>query len=110
MAQRPTKQGFYSMEADIQRNILSYLATRGIVAWRTNSGKVRNNVYMAPKGTPDIIGYLPSGRFLGIEVKRPKQPLSDSQQAWLERAEKAGCAVMVARSVEEVVAQVEAWV
>jgi len=98
------------MEADIQRNILSYLATRGIVAWRTNSGKVRNNVYMAPKGTPDIIGYLPNGRLLGIEVKGPKGVVSDSQQAWLERAKKAGCAVMVARSVEEVVRQIEAWV
>lgn len=98
------------MESDIQRNILSYLATRGIVAWRTNSGKVRNNVYMAPKGTPDIIGYLPSGRLLGIEVKRPKGVLSDSQKEWIERAEKAGCAVMVAHSVEEVVRQIEAWV
>jgi len=97
------------MEADIQRNIMSYLATRGIVAWRTNSGKVRYNVYMAPKGTPDIIGYLPNGRLLGIEVKRPKGIVSESQQAWLERAQKAGCAVMVAHSVEEVVAQVEAW-
>ena len=93
------------MESDIQRNILSYLATRGIVAWRTNSGKVRNNVYMAPKGTPDIIGYLPNGRLLGIEVKGPKGIVSDSQQAWLERAKKAGCAVMVAHSVEEVVKQ-----
>lgn len=103
-----TPQG-HDMESDIQRNILSYLATRGIVAWRTNAGYIKRNVKLAPSGTPDIIGYLPNGRLLGIEVKRPKGKVSDSQQAWLDRAEQAGCAVMVARSVEEVVRQMEAW-
>ncbi len=88
-------------ETDLQRDILAYLKARGITAWRANSGYVKKNVKLSPEGTPDIIGYLLDGRFLGIEVKLPGKPLRPSQAAWLKSAESSGCAVAVVHSVEE---------
>lgn len=90
------------LESEIQKNILDYLELRGICAWRTNAGQTRNNVKLAPKGTPDIIGYLPNGLFLGIEVKRPGKHPTDVQKRWMLKASSSGCVAFVAKSVEDV--------
>lgn len=49
----------------------------------------------ATPGTPDLCGYLPDGRFLGIEVKKPKGRTEPSrakkQEEFRERARNAGC-------------------
>ena len=89
-------------ETDIQRDILAYLKLRGICAWRVNAGRASYNIRLAPKGTPDIIGYLPDGRFLGIEVKRPGKNPTPVQQEWHDRARESKCCVFVARSIEDV--------
>jgi len=96
-------------EIELQREILSYLSARGICAWRANSGYVKKNVKLSPDGTPDVIGYLPDGRFLGIEVKLPGKKLRNSQELWLAKAEWAGCAVLVAYSVEDVAEMLDVW-
>ena len=90
-------------ETEIQKSIVDYLKTIGITAWRQNSGKTKYNVYMAPAGTPDIIGYFPNGKFLGIEVKQPKGKLSNKQKEWHEKAEKSGCVILTAYSLSDVV-------
>ena len=59
--------------------------------WRQNSGR-RPGVILAPRGTPDIIGYhRHTGRMIAIEVKaRPGDALSEDQIRFRNRAVHAG--------------------
>lgn len=98
-------------ETALKRAILDALEVIGVEAWSTASGKVRARrgyVHLAPAGTPDILGYVADGRLLGIEVKVPGDSTSrerrELQQAWRDRAARAGCVVGVARSVADAVA------
>lgn len=104
-------------ENAIQRAVLDALQALGVVAWRSQAGKVRVRggfMSLAPEGTPDVIGYMPDGRLLGIEVKASKLASAtkperrEKQAAWRERAAAAGCVVGVATSVDEAVRIVRA--
>jgi hypothetical protein len=53
------------------------------------------------RGSADIIGLLPGGRFLAVECKSAKGRLSPVQAAWLGEVERSGGAVFVARSADE---------
>jgi hypothetical protein len=55
------------------------------------------------KGIPDIIGVIPGGRSIMIEVKTPKGVVSPEQSLFLEKYQTAGALVFVARSPEDVV-------
>lgn len=94
------------LESQIQRQILDYLEIRGIFHWRNNTGAFRDDkqhLYrFGFKGSSDIIGVLPGGRALFIEVKRPTGRLTDAQKEFLARAHMAGALAFEARSVEEV--------
>lgn len=97
-------------EREIQKTILDYLALKGINAWRTNSGiqfstyKDRSYITrLAPKGTPDIIGFLNDGRFLGIEVKKLDGKVSDEQNIFINKINKAGGLAFVAYSLDDVI-------
>jgi len=98
-------------ESEIQKAILDYFAHfKYTKVWRNNSGtaqvKLGKNEYwmkLAPKGTPDLIGYLPDGRFLGIEVKRPGQHATKEQQEFLDELNARGGLGFVAHSIDEVV-------
>jgi hypothetical protein len=79
----------------------------GVTAWRCNSG-VRGRVRLAPAGTPDIIGYLSSGRFLGIETKASHKDACAcescaAQRAWGSRAKANGVLYLRARTVAEAI-------
>ena len=96
------------LEKDIQRAILDYLAYRKIFAWANKTqgtfDPVRK-VFRAgttAKGIPDILGILPGGRFLGIEVKRKGNYASPDQKDFIARAEALNAACFVAYSVEDV--------
>lgn len=113
-------------EAEVQRAILDYLRTvPGVYAFRCNSRVVRmpgqggheRLVRFGVKGLPDILGWQSLGgplvqpfgewrlaRFLAIEVKRPGEPPSPAQLAFLELLRRAGGIAVVASSVEDVVA------
>lgn len=68
------------LESEIQGVILQFLRLKGIWCWRQNTmgfydtklRKYRTAGKFSIKGVPDILGILPDGKFLGIEVKRPK--------------------------------------
>lgn len=74
--------------------IVEHLNYQGCHVWRTNSGAIpqeytskrtgktsRRMIYMARKGTSDIIGLRPDGRFVAIEVKVPgrEKDLTENQ-------------------------------
>jgi hypothetical protein len=93
-------------ESDIQRAILDYLRACGIWCWRSYNGPTihRQGVFskeMNP-GMPDIMGVLPGGTSLQIEVKKPKGVRSVDQISWIEKAQQHGAVAMFAESVQDV--------
>lgn len=98
------------LESEVQRNVLLWLKLHGIRHWRSNTGGAMlagkggrpRPVRFGEPGAPDIMGILhPSGRFIGIEVKRPGGKLTAHQQLWHEAARAAGALMIVASSVED---------
>lgn len=73
-------------EKEVEKEIITALRLRGIYCWKNQSVGVfdpRRKVYLRPSvnhinGVSDILGILPDGRFLAIEVKKPvKNPRSE---------------------------------
>ena len=99
-----------SETSDIVTPTLEALKLMGVIAWRVNAGGRTRRSVQAPPGTPDIIGALPpNGRLFGLEAKAGKGKLSEAQEAWHERARKAGVLVGTIRSWKEAVELVEDW-
>lgn len=68
-------------EKQIENQILTFLRNKKIFVWKNQSTGVfdpsrktfrRSNNAHHINGVSDILGILPDGRFLAIEVKRPK--------------------------------------
>ena len=61
-------------EQEVQKTILDYLKYQKIFCWKHNSsGIMKPNGQYIPAGLTgicDILGILPDGKFLGIEVKK----------------------------------------
>lgn len=96
------------LEKDIQRACIEFLHLKKIFCWRNNTGafvgeykgKTRFLRYGYP-GSADILGMLPDGRFLAIEVKRPGNKLSDMQKVFAKKTVKNKGVYMVVHSVDE---------
>lgn len=104
-------------ENQIQNNILHYLnAIQYVVPifWRQNTGGANYNhitksgikksyhVQFGRRGIADILGVMNDGRFLAIEVKRPKNKPTIYQQDFIDRINNAGGLAFVATSADEV--------
>jgi hypothetical protein len=90
-------------ESDVLRACLEYLAVKGVFAWRNNTGGVRVDgkrfVRFGIRGSPDILGVMPDGRFLGVEAKSAKGRLTAEQREFGEAVTRRGGVYVVARSV-----------
>ena len=79
--------------------------SRGFFAWNNPTGTVRiapdRWVHFGKKGSADILGVLPDGRFLAVECKSPTGRLTPEQSAFLERIRGLGGVAIVARSGRE---------
>ena len=89
-------------EADITRQIRNYLKICRIFHWKVWQGPMSQ-----PKGVSDIIGIY-NGRFLAIEVKRPGAKLANAQADFIAKVSANGGIAFVARSVDDVIARLEA--
>ena len=94
------------VEQGIQAAILAYLRMKHILCWKNNTAGIyvrSRNTYIpshAP-GVSDILGVLPGGRFLAVEVKAPKGKVSPHQQQFIDAVNLAGGLAFIAHSVEE---------
>lgn len=84
------------LEKDITAQIRNYLKLKGILHYKAWQG------LGSTKGLPDIVGVLPGGKALYIEVKTEAGRLSPHQEKFLNNLELAGAMAFVARSVEDV--------
>jgi len=91
-------------ETELQAEILKYLKLRGIFCWRNQAGLLIKGrvIHMSPAGSPDIIGVMPDGRFIGVEVKLPRKDLSDKQAEFMAKLKDNKAFVFVAHSISEV--------
>ena len=106
------------LEKEIETQILQFLHYNHIYCWKNQSVGIfdpvkkiyrkSNNKYHI-NGVPDILGILPDGKFLGIEVKTKTGKLSDNQKAFLEKASHLNSICFVARSIEEVSAKLSPY-
>lgn len=93
MSQHPSRV----TEASVQRAVLQCLELLGVDAWRQNvgvfraehKGKVRY-IRCGLKGQADVMGILPGGRMLAIEVKRPGKGPTADQVAFMRRVNRLG--------------------
>lgn len=94
-------------EIDIQWLVKAEAEKYGAYVWRNNTGGMYDATgrfvrYGLCVGSSDLIGLLPDGRFLAIEVKMPgKNPTKDQQKFMQWVCDKQGVA-FVARNIEDV--------
>lgn len=96
-------------ESEIQLAICDYLALKRYFFWRQNTTSVfdaTKKVFRAlPKyamrGVPDIC-VLWNGKFIGLEVKRPKGKQSEGQIEFELGSKKAGAEYYVVTSLDDV--------
>jgi hypothetical protein len=99
-------------EGRIKAAVLRYLQRRGVFCWNNPTGAAQTApgrwVSFGKKGSADIIGILPGGRFLAVEVKAPQGRLSAEQREFLERVSALGGMAVVAKSAADVDAALRA--
>lgn len=83
-------------EQNIQKEIIDYISSLGGIAIKQN----QIGIY-AQAGVPDLLCCV-KGRFIAIEVKKPKQKPTPIQNAFLEAISLCGGISFYATSVEEV--------
>ncbi len=97
-------------EKELQNEILHYLQKAGIFAWRQNTGAFKIDsryIRVGFSGMADIIGILPDGRFLAIEVKGPKGKLTEYQKMFLREIQANKGVAIIARSIVDVISVVK---
>lgn len=112
-------------EATIQREIMLALSDAGCIVFRNETGnfwagkqlhRAGDQITLANarmvqcglcKGSSDLVGLTPDGRFLAVEVKPPTGRVTDEQRNFIERINELGGVAGVARSPEEAVKLLE---
>jgi Holliday junction resolvase len=84
-------------EKEITTQIRNVLKLYGVFHW-----KVFQSLGSTP-GVPDIIGVLPGGRMLAIEVKTERGKVSPHQERFIKNINDNGGLAFVARSFDDVV-------
>ncbi|NDD53276.1 hypothetical protein EBZ39_05280 [bacterium] len=98
-------------EGAVRNQVCSYLRSRGVYFFLHDSVGIfdpktkrfrRNNSPYRIRGVSDILGILPGGRFLAIELKSATGVLTKEQKSFLEAIRANGGVSFMARSVEDV--------
>lgn len=92
-------------ETDLVRQCLDYLSMRGVLAWRNNTGAIRDRtgrpVKFGTPGSPDILGVLPGGRTIGIECKVGRNKPTELQAGFLAELTRMGAVAGVVRTLDD---------
>lgn len=98
-------------EKVIENQILTYLWFKKIFAWKNTSGGYfdtklgafkKQRSKFAINGTSDILGILPGGRMLAIEVKSKTGKASQEQHDFINKINLSGGLAFIARSIDDV--------
>lgn len=94
------KKTYVITEKDLTKQIRQVLTMARVWHWKHWGGP------MSYKGVSDILGMW-NGRMLAIEVKRPGGLVTADQHAFINRVKTEGGIAFVARSVEDVIENLE---
>ena len=99
-------------EGQVVNACIRWLLLNKCFVWRNNTGSYKPEgsnrfIRYGCKGSPDIIGLTPSGRFIGVECKFGKGKLTELQEAFGERIEDSNGIFIVAYSVDDLEANKE---
>lgn len=100
------KSPFEITEKQIQQASLDWLALNRIFAWRNNTGayKIEGRfIRFGHKGSSDILGILPDGKFLAIEIKGKNGRITIEQDEFLKRINDNGGVGFVAHDLNDVI-------
>lgn len=94
-------------EIDVQWLVKAEAENHGAYLWRNNTGGTYDKTgrfirYGLCVGSSDLIGLLPDGKFLAIEVKLPGKKPTENQQKFLNWINEKGGISFVATSKEDV--------
>ena len=103
MRTRPLRLTGELSEKVITRQIMAWLKWNGFFVWKQWQGP------MSRPGVSDILGVLPDGRFLAIEVKTRRGRLTQRQKGFLAAVNQKGGLGFVARSLDDVVELLEGY-
>lgn len=103
-----------SETALVQAILLALGARPDCRAWRNNTGRLANPrsgrwVAFGLPGSADILGILRGGTFLAVECKTRTGRTRDAQEAFGRMVASMGGVYVLARSVEDAVAAVDAF-
>lgn len=87
-------------------NALFFLSLNHIFSWQNNTGAAKIGdafVQFGKRGSSDIIGILPDGRFLGVEVKIGKDKQKPEQVIFQERIERNGGVYILIYDIQDLI-------
>lgn len=106
-------------ERIIETEILYYLRKNKIFTWKNVTGgyfdpvrkifRKQTSPY-AINGTSDVLGILPDGKFLAIEVKSKVGRPSPEQLFFIDKINSFGGLAFIARSVDDVMEKLKPYV
>jgi hypothetical protein len=93
-------------ENKVKTEVVRYLKLRHIYCWSNPNGavRIRPGKFMSfgLKGSSDILGLLPGGRFLAVECKAEHSRLSPEQRQFLADVKALGGMTIVAKSCRDI--------
>ncbi len=88
---------------------IKWLWAQGCFVWRNNTGalpdKTGRKVHYGHKGSADIIGVNPYGKFIAVEAKSAKGRITPEQAIFRDRIEAKGGVYVLAKSIDDLEAR-----
>lgn len=91
----------------LEEDVVEEITTRLWLQYRIKVWRIRERIpgegKLSTPGIPDLVGWLPGGRFLGIECKRQGGAHRIAQTLFINEAKSDGCVAFFAASWADVV-------
>lgn len=95
-------------ENSIQSDVFGWLKLHGFYVWRNNNRPRKSYTFNGKKGSFDILGLCPCGKFLAVETKTKEGKLSEHQKEFLKEVTARHGKGVVARSLADVQGELSA--
>lgn len=100
-------------EQVLMKQIMVAVSEHGGRIWRNNCGAYKDarghfiRYGVASPGGSDLLGYTRDGRFLAVEVKYGRTPVTDEQRRFVDAVKAAGGVGVIAYCIEDVLEALE---
>ena len=97
---------------NLLKKVLVHLSSVGIFCYANNTGSIkganRYQQYGFP-GSPDILGILPNGQYLGIEIKTGNAVQNKNQKKFKRKIDENHGMFVIIHSMEELLKWISLW-